>query len=196
MAKTTKSTSTVVTDVFEADELVALARLDLDRGNVEAALAKLKQVLAGSEPLPEAQALAAKIYAQLRLFDRARPLYQAYLQSNPGAVTEQFQLGMTHFDSGKQKEALAVWESLLKEYPTHPPALFYKALVLAQQGKTADAKQSLDILLKSAPADNLYFGRGKDLLQTLNNGQGFPARSDGEKRTTPMPPPDAYKIEH
>lgn len=85
MAKT-KTTTTV--ESFEVDELVALARLDMDRGNVEAALSKLKQVLAGADPLSEAQAMAARLYAQLGLFERARPLYQAYLQSNPEAITD------------------------------------------------------------------------------------------------------------
>jgi tetratricopeptide (TPR) repeat protein len=196
MAKT-KSTSSA-TDAFEADELVALAKLDMDCGNVEAALGKLKQVLANPEPLPEAQAMAARIYAQLGLFDRARVLYQAYIQTNPAAITEKFQFGMTHLDAGQPNEALAIWEGVLKEFPTHPPALFYKALVLAQQGKPADAQQTLDILLKSAPADNLYFGRGKELLQSINNGQRIPAGRpvDGDKRTSPLPPPDAYKTEH
>jgi tetratricopeptide (TPR) repeat protein len=196
MAKTKAITTT---DAFEADELVALARLDMDRGNVEAALGKLKQVLASADPLPEAQAMAARLYAQLGLFDRARALYQAYLQSNPGAITEKFQFGMTHFDAGQTKEALAIWDSLLKEFPTHPPALFYRALVLAQQGRTADAQQTLDILMKSAPADNLYFGRGKELLQSINSGQVYPAgkSADGGKRAASgMLAQDVYKTEH
>ena len=193
-----KTKATTTPDTFETDELLALARLDIDRGNVEAALGKLKQVLANPEPLPEAQALAARIYAQLGLFDRARALYQAYLQSNPKAITEKFQFGMTHFDAGQPKEALATWDSLLKEFPTHPPALFYRALVLAQQGMTADAKQTLDILMKSAPADNLYFGRGKELLQSINSGHGFPAGKpgDGGKQAAALLPRDAYKTEH
>lgn len=193
-----KTKATTTPDVFESDELLALARLDFDRGNLEGALSKLKQVLTGDNPLPEAQAMAARLYAQIGLFDRARPLYQAYLQTNPEAITEKFQFGMTHFDAGQPKEALATWDSLLKEFPTHPPSLFYKALVLAQQGMTADSKQTLDILIKSAPADNLYFGRGKELLQSINNGQGFLSGKpgDGGKRTSTMLPQDAYKTEH
>lgn len=193
MAKT-KNTSSVSTDIFDADELIALARLDMDKGNVEAALGKLKQVLTNAEPLPEAQAMAAKIYAQLGLYDRARALFQAYLQTNPKAITEKFQFGMTHFDAGQHHEAFVVWEGVLKEFPTHPPALFYKSLVLTQEGKLADAKQTLDILLKSAPPDNLYFGRGKELLQTIGNGQMPPVKSgETEKRISPLPPADAYK---
>ena len=194
MAKTKTNTTT---DSFEPDELVALARLDMDRGNVEAALGKLKQVLATADPLPEAQTMAARIYAQLGLFDRARAHYQFYLQANPEAVTEKFQFGMTHFDSGQPNEALKVWEGLLKEFPTHPPALFYKALALAQQGKVSGAQQTLDILMKSAPADNLYFGRGKELLQTINSGQITPAiKTDAGKHVASLISQDAYKTEH
>lgn len=192
-----KTKSITTTENFETDELMALARHDLDRGNLEGALGKLKQILAGTAPLPEAQAMAARLYAQLGLYDRAQALYQAYIKTNPGAVTEKFQFGMTHFESGHARQALAIWEELLKEYPTHPPALFYKALVLAQQGDVADARQTLDILMKSAPADNLYFGRGRELLQAINNGQALPlAKSDGGKRTAATVPQDAYKTEH
>jgi tetratricopeptide (TPR) repeat protein len=197
MAKT-KLKTTMATEAFETDELLALARLDMERGNVEAALSKLKLALMTENPLPEAQTMAARLYAQFGLYDRARALYEAYLQTNPGSITEKFQLGMTHFDTGQSREALAMWEALLKEFPTHPPALFYKALVLAQQSKTADAKQTLDILMKSAAADNLYFGRGKELLQSINNGPGLSAGNSGEggKRITPILPQDVYKTEH
>ena len=186
-------------DTFDTDELLALARLNVEKGEIDKALARVKQVLAAKTPPAEALTLGARLYAQLGLFGRAQELYQRFLQSNPGAVIETFQLGMTHMDAGQPREALAIWESLLKDHPVHPPALFYRALALSQQGNVADARHALETLLKSAPADNLYFGRGKELLQALDNGSApvhATSAAGNAKKPRALPQKDAYKTEH
>lgn len=194
----TKSKTTTLDNVFDADEMVALARLDVEKGNLDQALARIKQILAGEAVPDEALTLGARLYAQLGLFVRARDLYRRYLESAPGAVIETFQLGMTHLDAGQPKEALAIWESLLKDHPAHPPALYFKALALTQLQQSADARHALEILLKSAPADNLYFGRGKELLQAIDSGSiPLPATGNGAAaKGTPLVSTDAYKTEH
>lgn len=155
---------------FDTDELLALAKLDLSKENTESALAKIKAALKDSKAPDEAYSLAAKIYAQLGLYQRAQAMFKSYLDKNPGAPLETFQLGMTFFDAGERQEALGIWDAILKEQPTHPPALFYTALALAQQGETDPARKRLETLLKSAPTDNLYFGRGKELLEAMQRG--------------------------
>ena len=194
---TTKTKTPMTDELFETDELVALARLDVEKGNIDQALARIKQALADATPPAEALTLGARLYAQLGLFERAQVLYQRFLKSNPGAVIESFQLGMTHLDAGQPQEALAIWDALLKDHPVHPPALFYKALALSQQGQPVDARHALETLLKSAPADNLYFGRGKELLQTLDTGAAPGATiASPNKAPRGLPQKDAYKIEH
>ena len=195
-SKSSKSAKTGVSTDLEADELLALARHDIERGELESGLRKLKQILAGSNPLAEAQSVAGRLYAQLGLFERAQALFQSYLQTNPDSVVERFQMGMTHLDAGQQQEALAIWEQLLHDHPVHPPALFYKGLVLAQAGKVPEAKQSLDILMKSAPADNLYFGRAKELLQAIDAGGRPSMPPEGKSEGAHVLPKDAYKTEH
>ncbi len=196
-----KSKSSGKHDAFENDELVALARLDIERGEFEEALWKLKQVLTEQTPPAEALSMAGRLYAQLGLRERAKPLFQRYLELEPAAVNETFQLGMVHFDAGQPQEAKKIWERLLKDHPTHPPGLFYQALVLAQEGQAAQAKLLLDSLLKSAPADNLYFGRAKELLQAIEARQPITAvaanNGKGTAKETPrITPKDAYKTEH
>ena len=155
---------------FDNEELMALARFDLDQGRVDQALAKIKKILQTDAGNADTLSMGGKVYAQLRLFDKAKNCFKQFLEIKPDEVLERFQLGMVHFDSGDREGALAIWNELLEKQPTHPPALFYKGLVLAQQNKEADAKQCLSILLQSAPADNLYFGRAKELLQALDRG--------------------------
>jgi tetratricopeptide (TPR) repeat protein len=180
---------------FDADELLALARLAIERNDIESALAKLKQALAVEKPLAEAQSMAARVYAQLGLFERAKDLFAAYIAQQPDALVERFQLGMAHFDLGEIDAALQLWDAVLKKDPVHPPALFYSALALAQRNKLSDAKLSLDKLLQSAAADNLYFGRGKDLLNAINSGQ-FAAPQTATTKTRKAMPKDVYQVEH
>jgi tetratricopeptide (TPR) repeat protein len=185
---------------YDAEELVALARLDMDKGLMDQALLKLKQAFAEGEPPAEAASLMARLYAQLGLFKRAQEYYQRFLQFNPGALLERFQLGMTYFDGGQTNEALAIWEEILKETPTHPPALFYKALALAQAGNRSDAKHVLDILLTTSAPDNLYFGRAKELMQSLDAGRMpsnvAPRPADAADAAVRRAPKDPYKTEH
>ena len=195
-SKSSKSAKAGISTDLEADELLALARHDIERGELESGLRKLKQILAGSNPLAEARSIAGRLYAQLGLFERAQALFQDYLQTNPDSVVERFQMGMTHLDAGQPQEALAIWEELLHDHPVHPPALFYKGLVLAQAGKVPEAKQSLDILMKSAPADNLYFGRAKELLQAIDAGGRPSMPPEGKSEGAHVLPKDAYKTEH
>ena len=180
---------------LDSDELVALARVDIERGAFTDALLKIKQVLADQSPPAEAFALGGRLYAQLGLWPRARPCYERYLQANPNAVTEAFELGMVRFDSGDAAEARKIWSDLLGKHPTHPPSLFYRALALAQGNSAADARKDLDVLLKSASPDNLYFGRGRDLLRALDSQ---PATSPSASNaltagTLRIPTKDAYK---
>ena len=179
---------------LDTDELIALIKLDLEKGNIEKALLKLKEVIKDKNVPSEAYAIAARTYAQLGLFERAKDNFNRYLENNPDATTELFQLGMSHLDCGEKQEALGIWDRLLKKAPVHPPALFYKGLVLAQSGKIADAKQSLDTLLKSANVDNLYFGRAKELLQSIANDQLSHGNNGGEQTTTL--PKGAYQQGH
>lgn len=154
--------------LFAPDELIALARHHIDNNRLDLALEKLKLVLAGNAPEPEAIAMAARLYAQLGLPRRAQELFQHYLVLHPDAPTEQFQLAMAYFNDGQADQAQALWDSILERDPVHPPALYFSALHQARQGKAQDARRHLDVLLQSAAPSNLYAERGKELLQSLD----------------------------
>lgn len=154
---------------FDQDELLALARRDLENGRVEEALRKLKLLIAEPDALADALPLAARIYAQLGLTERAQTCYRRYLAARPDAVLESFELGMTHFDRGDTGEAETLWRGVLERAPTHPPTLFYRALLHARAGRLPEARRDLDVLCQGVPADNLYVTRGRELLQELDS---------------------------
>jgi tetratricopeptide (TPR) repeat protein len=157
--------------LFSTDELVALARLDVEERKMDAALAKIKTALQKEPTHADVVALGARTYAQLKLYARAKELYHTYLEQQPGAITEQFQLGMVTLESGEPVNALQIWQDVLEAVPTHPPALFYSGLASLELGRKEEAQRYLDILIKSAPVDNLYFGRAKEGMQQLNDAQ-------------------------
>lgn len=159
-------------DVFDAEELVAFAKLDIESQRLDGALQKLKQAYTLPGAPSEIDSLLAKTYAELKLFDRAAFHYEACLAREPEAVTERFQYGMIHFDQGMKSRALAIWEDVLQLWPTHEACLFYASLVHAEQGEESETRRKLDILFKSAPIDNLYLKRGKGLLQELDRLNG------------------------
>lgn len=152
---------------FTQEELLALAQHDMEQGQLEGALSKLKHVVQDDGAPAYGVAMAAKLYARLRLFNSAKALYQRYLELDPQSVEISFELGMVHFDMGDSEAALSIWDKVLGAVPTFPPALFYSAAALSNGKRLADAKRHLDVLLQTAPEDNLYFGRGKELLQAI-----------------------------
>jgi tetratricopeptide (TPR) repeat protein len=154
--------------MLDREELLALARRDAGNGRLEEALLKLKGLLSGPEAMTDALPVAARVYAQLELTERARSCYRRYLESNPEATLESFELGMTYFERGEHGEASKLWHGVLERSPTHPPALFYRALLAAREGRVPDARRDLDVLFQAVPADNLYVGRGKELLQEID----------------------------
>lgn len=187
-----KPSTTNVDDLFDADELVALARVDIERGDLAVGLARLKQAIARDPSPSPALGLAGRLYAQLGLWEHAKTMFTQFLKQNPGAVHETFQLGMTHFDAGQGADAAKIWDGLLAEHPTHPPALFFRALVHTQSDEATKARPLLDTLLQTAPADNLYFERAKELLRSLAPGE-TDKKSGGATRIAPK---DAYRTEH
>lgn len=164
------SSNNSMAELFDTEELLALAHLDINQNQYDEALWKLKRVLQAAEPPMKAISMAARLYAQIGLFHRAQALFNRYIELDADAVTETFQLGMTYLDAGNGEEALQVWDKLLQKHPTHPPAMFYRGLVQAQRGELAAARMQLEHILKTVPSDNLYFTRARDLLQELGKG--------------------------
>jgi tetratricopeptide (TPR) repeat protein len=170
---------------LDAEELLALAKHELQRGELEDALGKLKRLVSRKQPPDDAHAVIARAYAQLGLMDRAQGAFKKYLEQHPDSAHETFELGVTYFDQGKNDKAMEYWQRVLKLQPTHPPALFFSAAAMSRTGQTADARRQLDVLFKSAPADNLYAERGRDLLKAL---ESEPPPGAGAQQPAPATP--------
>ncbi|OUS29786.1 hypothetical protein A9Q99_08125 [Gammaproteobacteria bacterium 45_16_T64] len=152
---------------FDTEELIALAKFDLEHDKIDFALEKIKSALEKDDCPLEARGIAARLYAQIKLFDKAAMLYKEFLVASPESNTERFQLGMVNLESGNKEEAISIWSNLLEQEPTHPPSLYYSAVALIELERQDDAIRHLNVLLQSAPADNLYFGKAKEILDKM-----------------------------
>jgi len=169
-------------DHFDVSELSALAKLDVEASRLDLALEKLKVANKREDRVPELDILLARIYAQLHLFDKAIAHFKKYLEFHPDAVLERFQLGMVYFDKTDFATAMNLWDGILSQYPTHPPALYYRANAKINIGALDDARRDLAVLLKSAPADNLYFGRAKKLLDEIESTDNKRQRTEATEK--------------
>ena len=182
----TGSANIVSTDLLDKYELVALARLDLEKERFDQALVRLKQAASlDGEELPDISALLGATYARLRLWDRAQAALSAFLTLRPDALNERFQLGMTYFDSGDHARALEVWQQVLGRAKLHPPALYYSALANARLGRLQPALEYCQTVLSTAAQDNLFHGRAKELLEQLRADPKAGAAAVEEPRPAP-----------
>lgn len=192
-------------EFFDGEELLALARADIEKGLHDSALYKLKTAMQKQNLPVEVFAVIGRLYAQLRLWEKAKENLSKFLETNPKAITEKFQFGMVLFDSGDKVAALSVWKELLTLAPLHPPAMFYSALINADMGAVDAAKTMLDKLLQNAPVDNLYFERAKELLQAISKAGvagskekkiGTESDESVDSNVFKVNPETAYKTEH
>ncbi len=184
---------------LDADERLALVKWQLEQNRLDRALETLKPLL-GADPGDEACLTGARLYAQLRLFERAQALFEQYLKAHPDAAAVRFQLGMTQFESGDNAAALRTWDEVLAGVAEHPPSLFYSAVALLQDGAAGRALERLRRVLQNAPVDNLYYGQARDLIakveQDPNHRAGLQTEGDDDAGLRAIAVKDVYKTEH
>ena len=154
-------------EILDAEELLVLARIDMERKQMDSALVKLKNAVKLNEEMKEISSTLATLYAQVGMFERAANIYSEILEKEPESVWERFQYGMVQRDLGNVDAALSSWKKVLELDKTHPPALFFCAEAELKNNEE-EARRYLDILVQSTAADNLYVEKAKELLIELN----------------------------
>lgn len=164
--------------ILDTEELLALTRWYITKQDFGQALLFNKHCILKKNTPDETYKLSGKIYAELGLYEHAKVSFKKYLDKNPDSITELFQYGMVHMDTGETQQALKIWENLLLKDSTYPPALFYSALNLANSNRSDEALKKLNILIKSTPTDNFYFNKARNLLTSIETNKVLKQNED------------------
>lgn len=159
---------------FDADELLHLGLHALQHGDTEAALHHLKACLALEEDNAAACYLLASTYAEIRLYDRARPLFRRTLELAPGEHTAAFQLGLLELLGGDIESAVAAWESLDALREDHHLRLFKSGLLALAAGEADRGAALIDAGIRGN-ADNPALNANMQILRDA--GAARPAAS-------------------
>lgn len=149
---------------FDIQENMALATYDIERGELAAALLRIKQVLRHHDAPLGAKSMAARLYAQLGLFAQAQKYFQLLAQEGRLSKLDLFQWGMTYFEQNQWQQALQHWDQVLSMHMHYPPALYYKSLALLELKQHQEALSYLERLVQTTRNDNLYHERATNLL--------------------------------
>ena len=118
----------------------------------------LKTFVADSSGYPSATRDAGDFYRRMQRFDDAIALWQQGLQSDPGRKKEYLQrIVAARLAQGRNREAAATVETILKAFPGDASALKTQADLRMATGKPDEmAKATLELadLAKKTPADN------------------------------------------
>lgn len=135
-------------------------------GNLDSAIAILRDILGQDSNHELALGILASIYLQIGMNVQAIDLYNALLAVNPENTLARFQLGMAQFTLGQSTMALKTWEAMLT-LPNEFMAHFHSALALIDLG---NHQQALELLIQAGanmPQSHPLYPRLLDLHSQL-----------------------------
>lgn len=131
--------------------LQAIAGIDVELGENDKAIARLKEILAAK---PDDVAVTQLLINTLMTAgkDEEAKTYMAKLPA--GAKVDAnvtLNLGIDAYNKGDMDKAFNYFDQVVKDYPDHADAYYYRGLVLVNKGKNAQAKADLQKFLELAP---------------------------------------------
>jgi tetratricopeptide (TPR) repeat protein len=152
----------------EAHMLLGLAHAgEGSRDMLGEAVAELRQALAIEPRLLPARFYLAKVYLDLAQPDRARDELQLALQQAPGSAQFLSLLGEAERQLQHAPRALELADEALAADPASGQAHYYRALILLDLQRRAEATGELENLVKSgATVPDVYFVLGGVYLDT------------------------------
>lgn len=133
---------------LDTEELFRLALLDVQADRHDAAIVKLKRVIALAPSDSRAHFMLAAEHAELGLYDRAEEGMRRALDIDGELHTARFQLGLLQYTRGNAADATETWSGLEKLGPADPLVLFKSALLNIQAGSLDLAIQELECALE------------------------------------------------
>jgi len=154
--------------LLDTDELFALAQLDFEREDYQSALPKLKKLIKGQDFPVGVFSVLGRIYAILGLFNKAKISLETFLEHQPDAVPEHFEIGMIHRQLGDDDSAISVWDDVLEKAPHFPPVLYSKALYLLDCDLTEESLEQLNLIIETANPNDRHIEMANELISQIS----------------------------
>ncbi|NQW30530.1 MAG: hypothetical protein HQ472_08460 [Ignavibacteria bacterium] len=136
------------------------------RENLLDILSKVETQLAKSPTDSMLIASAANISYDLGMFDTAETYYRLFLEKiDPQNTAAQIDLSYVLFQQGKNSDALAMMDGVVKREPNNQVALINKGYMLVQGGKIKEAVEVMKYCAKVDPNSEY----GKTAIEFLRN---------------------------
>lgn len=185
LAQMTQGKRDAATDAFQASlkevpnypqARVGLARIKAGGRDLEGALADVDAVLKDVPKLPEAHSLRGELLLALNRPDESIPAFEAVIAARPTDLPAYQSLISQLLRSNKLDVAQGKINDLKKAVGNHPLALYLQAFIDARNGKTKEAYDGVQQVLRVAPdyipalvlASSLQLQR-RDFIQARDN---------------------------
>ena len=163
-ATATQGTSDEVTP--EVQRLYAEARQERQRGNVDIAISKYKEMIRLAPHLGAAYNNLGMLYFDKHDYKQASLVLKRGLELSPGMSTTEAMLGMSYFQLGQPAKAQPLLESALKANPKDDQVEMVLSQILIANHDLAAASTHLNAYLARNPRDQqAWYTLGKAYLQ-------------------------------
>lgn len=166
-----------------------LARLEFDKGNVDAARGYIQDAISKKKDYAEAYYLLTQIEASENKLPEAIQAVQTAAVLSPDNAGIFFQLGLLNYLNKNYQGAVDAFTRALTLVPEYANAKYYNALSLDALGKRADAVALFEDLHTSNPDNELVTKILANLKANRDPfAQGNPTKASAASRNTPPIP--------
>lgn len=156
----------MTTERTQDTKLLTEATSHIRDGNLDDAIARLKELIELNPRHEIATGMLAGIYAQIGMHERASQLFRRVLEINPTNSLAGFQLGLMQFQAKQPEAALTTWrttQSNIDDFLFN----FYCGLALIDLGRSMEARELLDRAARHMPVNFALRPQLDELLAKL-----------------------------
>ena len=160
---------------------LALARLEVANGNADGARAMALEAIKLKNDYIDAIFFLSQVEIASGNIDSAISTTESTILLDPQNPVRRFQLGILKLAQNKFGEAASIFESAISLSPDYANARYYLALTYDKLGRSQEAREQLEAILKTNEGNELVLG----LIKTIDAGGRLTEQDTNQGNLTP-----------